>query len=349
MLMLSCSKHDLSDSSKNVAQMSNQERAKLVMDESYQILGSIEKHVFVEKSTKEMLRFERYKNSANKSLEEDEIPLPDFFAFYEGFVNYQWSDLLSGVMEVGCDVFSENVEVNYDSDNNVYTISFSEIEHIFDQLEAMLQNNFQDGYDHVKLIDFDLLGIDGGGNAEIQIKACVAVVAPAPPPPPLFFVPSDDVWATQKIGWCPTTDNVNWDAANFVNSYANTKTWPRQNPCPPGEAHFFAGGAMFNTYGGSFNFSYDGNQFWNHIYPNVWKGQQNICLPGSDNNYWHSLYNGIDNIIPFATQRIQSFTLFQNFELAFINYHSHWQASQWDPLDPHFHGGEFFFALITCN
>jgi hypothetical protein len=345
LFMTSCSKHDLSETSKNVAQMSNQERVDLVNKQTIQMVSNMSEEALRIKTLEVLATWERYKTSSNKSLEEQVYTLPEFFVFHESHINYSVSDLGLPYLEMSCQSTIESVSLIYDSENNTYALTLTDIAHIFDELDALVQSMFQEGYDHVQLVNFSLVSIDQSGNAEIGIEACVAITDPAPPPPPSPFTPADDVWAASLLGWCPTTTPTTFDAATFINVYGRSKTFRANNNCSNNFMFFIL--TDINTW----NHPYmSGADITNHVYPNVWKGPANVCFPGGNNQYWYNLYNDFDNLEGFVTNKIRNlgFPGFSIAELLLVDYHSH--DSQNNYLDDYWHGGQFWYGIVTvCN
>lgn len=321
------------------------------MKASNQKLANIEDHIFMEQAITAWKQIESFR--ANKTESGEYWPLADFFVIHEGAANYFLSDLMADAERVQCVDQIETVTVEYDAGTGAYMISTAEITHLFDQLLTMADSAELDGYDIIQLIDFNLVGIDVG-LAEIEVTLCVGGSIPEPVVP-VFQTPSDPVWATGNIGWCPSTAPAGFDAANFARAYMSSRTYQKLNPCPPGTRALFAGGFVMNTYGDirSGGFPYSFNEFMNEVVPRVWKGANNTCIPG-DNNWWYGYYNDLDNLIAFGLGKAKQVN--PNYEFVYTDYHSHQPGGPgWAPgvnlgsVYPHFHGGEIIYAQISCQ
>jgi hypothetical protein len=347
--LTSCSK----DASKQAIekQATSKEIAQAIMKASNQKLAKIEDHIFMEQAIQAWNQIESFRS--NKTESGEYWPLADFFVIHEGAANYFLSDLMADAEMVQCIDQIETITVEYDAGLGAYMISTAEITHLFDQLLLMADTAQLNGYDIIQLIDFNLVGVEVG-LAEIEVTLCVGGTVPLLQTP-VFQTPSDPIWATGNIGWCPTTTPVGFDAATFARAYLTSRTYQKLNPCPPGTQALWAGGFDMNTYGDirSNGFPYTYNEFLSEVVPRVWKGANNTCIPG-DNTWWNSYYNDLDFLIGFGLGKAKQSN--PNFEFVYTDFHSHQPGGPgWFPstglstIYPHFHGGLLFYAQITCQ
>jgi hypothetical protein len=263
-------------------------------------------------------------------------------AFYEAYEDFEIIDQIEG--QISLDFYVT------DSGNFVTTQDYLQAYvNLYNTVNDSV--DFQNGED-ILLMDLGVDTLDyGSSTAIISYNGIIANLADQ------WFSPATGYWAAVNAGPCSTPSSPSiqgTDAADFMRAYANS-TAPWQSRCNNGIYLNPTGNNTTNW----FKFDPRGNDYldykWSSIVKIPWSADANQCL-GQNNAAWQSLYADMDVISDYGLAIAQQTN--PQIEFHSTNYRSYdVMANPFSGLngynayhsDRYFHGGSFYYGIITCK
>jgi hypothetical protein len=264
-------------------------------------------------------------------------------AFYEAYEDFEIIDQIEG--QIKLDFYAT------DTGNFVATQDYQQAYmSLYNTVNAAV--DFQNGEDML-LMDLAVDSLNhSNSTATISYNGVIANLADQ------WFTPGEGYWAAVNAGPCSTPSSPSiqgTDAATFMKAYANN-TAPYQSRCNNGVKYLNPTGNNTTNWG---KFDPRGNDYVDSQWPSIvsipWSANSNQCL-GQNNAAWQSLYADMDVIIDYGLAIAQQTN--PQIEFHLTNYRSYDRlANPFSGLngnnayhtDRYFHGGSFYYAIITCK
>lgn len=279
-----------------------------------------------------------------------DMELGEAFISIEGIINYNFTEELEMFNQT--EAITGEYQMHYYTSEGVNYVDDNEFANVYAEIYNDLNSQLDLSEDLVLLVDMEITELDSINKFIRFVGTAISTAKPIAIE--LWTPPSQGYYAANLAGPCGANQPGS-DVASILQGYVNSYA-PWKSRCTNG-IQYTVPIATLVTYWLSLNDSYmplsvsGSTNTWNDVVSHYWKSNTNDCL-GNTSQEWTDLAGDINFLRNYGLLRAKA-NVNSNAEFQLANYHSHFQSSSnqtnSDITENYYHGGSFYYSIITCN